>query len=262
MSGLRQPATPEAVTENASFPFGAVRRGRILRILGDESVEVALKDGRTVRARVAVPPGTAIVPGAEGLTVRDEDGDSYLTVVLRPAAGGDPCIRGADGSSARLIRDAGGEEVIELLDRSGCLIASHHTARNLTRVVSLPGDIEIAAPAGRLRLSAGQELELESPRISLRARETAVATGSMEVDVDVAQVTADRARLVARRLDLLAEHAVSRLHSLYQSVAGLFHSRAGRTKITSEEAFDLHGGRVFLRSSKEVRVLGSKIHLG
>jgi hypothetical protein len=248
MTNLTGVTEPRGLSANVSVALNPVRRVRVRRVPDGQMAEVELKDGATVLATLAVPAGEAVVPGDEGLIARDEDGEVYLTAVIR---------RGSGRSDAG--RPAG---LSELRDRDGRLIATHDSANNVTRIVQVTGDLDIAAPAGRLRLRSGHGVEIDGPRLTVRSAGIGVESRSLDVDTDRARLTADRATVVSRKLQMVVERSVSSIKSPYQSVTGVLLSRAGRMKITSEGACDLHGGKVYLRSSAELRVLGRKIHLG
>jgi uncharacterized protein DUF3540 len=121
------------------------------------------------------------------------------------------------------------------------LVASDATSRWVIGVLDaaparlrIPGDLELEAPAGRIRLRAAHGVEIETSRFELRAD----------------------------RFETLVRTAVHKCADLYQSVRSLFDLRAGRIRTLVEGASVQRAEQTYIRSRRETKIDGEKIHLG
>jgi hypothetical protein len=101
-------------------------------------------------------------------------------------------------------------------------------------VLTVPGDFEVRAPRGRICLSASTGVELRS----------------------------DEVRVTTRRLEMLAHTVFERFSDATRWVKGTFQLRSGRLRTRVEGTYDLGADRIVERASKDVKIDGTKIHLG
>jgi hypothetical protein len=107
----------------------------------------------------------------------------------------------------------------------------HGTGSSL---LTFPGDVDVQAPAGRLRLFAAKGVAVHSPEVSVK-------TGSWTV---------------------LADTLVEKVADAYRFVKGLFQLRAGSRHETIEGRSFEKADRVYVRAENEVNVDGKTIQLG
>jgi hypothetical protein len=101
-------------------------------------------------------------------------------------------------------------------------------------ILSFPGDAEIRAPRGRMRLFAGKGVAIHAPEVSVRAS----------------------------RWNLIADTLVEKAAEAYHFVTGLFQLRAGsRHTVIQGQSFE-KAERVYVRAEQEVSVDGKTIQLG
>jgi hypothetical protein len=100
--------------------------------------------------------------------------------------------------------------------------------------LTVPGDLAIRAPRGRIELSAA----------------TGVAMKSAEVSI------------TAGKIELLARSVFERFQEATRWVAETFQLRAGRFRTRVEGDYDLGANRIQERAEGAVMIDGSKIHLG
>jgi len=101
-------------------------------------------------------------------------------------------------------------------------------------VLSFPGDVDVRAPQGRMRLFAGKGVSVHAPEVSVR-------TG---------------------KWNLIAETLVEKAAEAYRFVTGLFQLRAGsRHTVIQGQSFE-KAERVYVRAEQEVSVDGKTIQLG
>ena len=100
--------------------------------------------------------------------------------------------------------------------------------------LSVPGDLDIRAPHGTIALSAGAGVSIKSPEVAI----------------------------TAGKLELLAKSIFERFVSATRLVKEVLQLRAGRVRTRVEGSYDLAADRIVERADHDVKIDGSKIHLG
>jgi hypothetical protein len=100
--------------------------------------------------------------------------------------------------------------------------------------ITAPGNVEIRAPRGRIGLVARHGVHLEGDELSL----------------------------TAGRLTVVANTLIERLAEATRWVRGACQVRAGRMRLAVEDDYRLKAGRIHQRADHDVKIDGSKIHLG
>jgi hypothetical protein len=98
----------------------------------------------------------------------------------------------------------------------------------------VPGDLELLAPRGRIRLMAGKGVQVKSPEV---------------------KITADKLELVARRV---MEHFTDAV----RWVKDTWQVRAGRIRTQVEGDYHVTAKRINERAEEDVKIDGTKINLG
>lgn len=125
------------------------------------------------------------------------------------------------GDVVLVIGDAEGHYVIGVL---------HGTGRS---VLELPGDVDLRAVNGVLRLSGDKGVEITSPEVSIQA-------GKLQV---IAETAVQRfASLCQRVADLLSVHAGQR-HTV---IEGSSHEQAKSATLLTEEKMTINGKAIYL----------------
>jgi hypothetical protein len=101
-------------------------------------------------------------------------------------------------------------------------------------VLTVPGDLEITAPRGKIELSAAKGVRIKSAEVSI----------------------------VADRLEFAARTVLERFVDATRWVQEAFHLRAKRVREHVEEDYDLMAGRILQRAEGDVKIDGHKINLG
>jgi uncharacterized protein DUF3540 len=100
--------------------------------------------------------------------------------------------------------------------------------------LTVPGDLTIAAPRGRVVLQARDGIDLKS----------------------------DSVRVSANRLELLARSLVERFADATRWVKDVFQLRAGRIRTRVDGCYDLDAGRIAACADGDVKIDGTSINLG
>jgi hypothetical protein len=125
------------------------------------------------------------------------------------------------GDEVLVIGDAEGHYVIGVLQGTG------------RSVLELPGDVDLRAVGGRLRLSGDQGVAIEGPAMDVRVDRLSVIA-----DAVVQRFTSLRQRVV----ELLSVHAGER-HAV---IDGTSHEQSKRATILTEENVTVNGKAIYL----------------
>ena len=258
-------------------------------------------NGDEIWAEVALAPVPDVSPGDRVLVAKDGGMRSYVIGVLGKPTTASPSsdrVVARDGSSARRVAE-GEEERLQIHDRQGRMLFEFRPQSG-TAVVSVPeGDLQIRAPGGNidlmsgraLRLSAGGELQMtslndlslttggpgnEASSLRLARDSTALATQRLSLRTALGDIVmgkaryrgerldakVSRARLVFGRLETVAESIVTQAKFLYQRVARLHYTSAGRARSLVKGTFDVKSKRLRLKSTEIAKIDGKEIHFG
>lgn len=128
---------------------------------------------------------------------------------------------------------APGDTVVVLAQEDRCYVTGVLRGTGPT-VFRFPGDVELQAPRGSVRVTAGNAVDL-------RGR---------EVGVD------------AERVEVRARTLVERVTDAFRYVQGLVQTHAGRVRTVVEETHHQEAGRQVLLARQDVRIDGEQIRLG
>lgn len=123
---------------------------------------------------------------------------------------------------------------------------------------------------GAVTLEADGDLRLRA------ARAVDVAAKTLRAKADVAELESERAKVVAGRIETVADYAraavghvetratrvVLRATDVFQEIESLAQTHAGRVRTVARDAVVLAARRVLARGDEDVKLKGSKIHIG
>ncbi len=145
-------------------------------------------------------------------------------------------------------------EVLRVTDAQGRLLFEHNAATGTTVIVAPEGDLELRAPAGKVRISAAEGLELEAGAVRARVGDVTVEGRSLTA-------TFDRVRQVVGVLETRAERVLERAKNVFREVEELSQTRAGRLRLVAEKAVHVMGQRALIKAKEDVKVKGDKVYL-
>ncbi|MGE3634073.1 MAG: DUF3540 domain-containing protein, partial [Sandaracinaceae bacterium] len=183
-------------------------------------------------------------------------------------------------------------------DRRGHLLFEYDPVRDRATLHAAGGDLEIAVPAGALRVNArdgvaiesdadvhlrgGRSVTLESSKAAGPASRVVMQPGELSLVGSVITAAADRAELLASRvgvkahqleshvdrvrtvakvLDVRAGRIVERAKDVYRDVERLSQTRAGRLRLIAKTTAQLVAENALLKARDRMKVKGEQIHL-
>ncbi len=289
----REPAGVRAATivalahDGGSAPGGAAE--------GCVSVRVGLTDAATdpSPARLTWLGGYRPSVGDRVLVAGDDD--LYVVGVVRGAsvpavtsAGAPAALSLADGTTAAVEGDA-----LALRDREGRLLIRYEAGK---AVMAVPdGDLEIAAPNGRVVIKSGLDVSVEAardvrhvagrrveigagddPQLRVERQVESLRTPRVEVESKTARAVVGQIAVIARsvattanvvaqsvdRYELTADRIVERSRDAFHDVADLCQSRVGRARTLVSDVYSVFSRRAVMVSEDETSIDGKKILLG
>jgi hypothetical protein len=260
-------------------------------------VRVTGRDPMEVTARVAMPGSPTLRPGDRVLVVGESPASGFIIGLLQAESPRSICT--VEGAGAR-IEVEGPERRIAVHDSEDRVLFEYHpqTRRSVLRVPV--GDLEIAAPDGRIDLTAARGIACTTPgEVLLRGTKgvnigvpglEGVADQTLLIDSQSARlslnrldITAERcdarmveadfsakslrgtvssAKLVCDKLETTAQRLWERSGQAIRQVKDLCQVTAGRMRTLVRGAHDIQSERTTITARDEVRMNGDRINLG
>jgi len=159
---------------------------------------------------------------AAGLWLQPDDGVANPDQRLKAESALAHWYEPAVGDTVLALGQAGRHYVVGVVKATGPLR------------MTVPADVEIRAPRGRIALSARHGVDIE----------------------------ADEVGVTANRLTVVAQTLVERVGDATRWVRGACQLRAGRLRLAVEDDYRLKAARISQRADRDVKIDGSSIHLG
>jgi len=164
------------------------------------------------------------------------------------------------GDKVLLVSDHDEAYVLAVLERAQANQAT----------LELPGDTEIRAAGGRLRLSGRDGIGMETASdVSLLATQLNVSAVQGEVLVNSLSFTGDflrgcveRIKLVGRSFDAVLERCHQRVSRSYRQVDEIDQVKASQMYYEAKNTFSLHARNTVMTAEELVKVDAEQIHMG
>ncbi|WP_044245420.1 DUF3540 domain-containing protein [Chondromyces apiculatus] len=161
----------------------------------------------------------------------------------------------ADGE--RVVLREGG---VEISDRAGRLLVRY--VNGSAEIAAPAGDLILAAPGGRVVVRAETEVEVEAPKLKVRAEDAEVTTGEVTVVARRIATTAQAVVQQVERFELTATKIVERARDTFRDVTDLAQTRAGRARTIVEDVCSIYARRTALVSREDTSIDGRRVLLG
>ncbi|HET7649531.1 MAG TPA: DUF3540 domain-containing protein [Gammaproteobacteria bacterium] len=137
-------------------------------------------------------------------------------------------------------------------------------------VVSLPADSQLRSVQGGLTvtahtglvLAAGEQLSITTPSLEVQAETAHGSFSVLRTAAGLIEATATRMRNVADLFETVAEVIRQRAGSSFREVQDLDHLKAGQVYYKAESVLNMRGKHSVLSAEGEVKIDGTRVHLG
>lgn len=212
----------------------------------------------------AIPDHRMRIGAGEIAEVMSREGD---LLVVQMGARRLPARRAA----SCLVEPAPGDLVLVGGDIARCyVVAVLERAEDGPTRITAPGDMEIVATRGRLRLAAGSGLELATPEeMALSAGSATIKAGRTRLFLDdlvligrTALAHLGRARAVGQAFETVVDRILTRTKRSVRIATESEHVRAGTIDLRATDTLHAHGQATVVTAAGLVKVDGGQIHLG
>ncbi|HHJ17840.1 MAG TPA: DUF3540 domain-containing protein [Gammaproteobacteria bacterium] len=231
--------------------------------------------------------------GDRVLCASSADGTVYITMILEKAGqtGSDGTTLELDGETRARVVSRNGGRILAVHNKRGELIFEYDPDSDRSRVIMASGGLDVAAPQGDIRFSAGGRIQLESrcvemlaggtagtqeSRLSLGQFRTELHSASLDIKSARSRLELDEVDYVGKqlssrvsrgklhwgRLETLVDTLIQKARTSFTSVEELSQTRAGRMRMLVAGAFRLKAQRAKLKTDKNVDIDGERINLG
>jgi hypothetical protein len=265
-----------------------------VRLLSGEERRVAI-------ARTALQSPVRLNSGDEVLVIGQDTGEVYIIGILKrkmPSVPPSPKLETQSGASVTLD-GAGDEQIMRVFSPTGELVFEYDPKAGKARMTQLTGDFEFVAPHGDITLCAGRDVRLAGRTILLNSRagiqlavqgaaqrlrscftlsrrKAKIQSENLELESQRGDVRIENSRFsgqktagnfgqvrwVVSRLETTADTIIQKTGNFFQKVETLAQLNAGRVRSLIRSTFHLKANKAYMKSEKDFKVDGEKIHLG
>ena len=247
----------ETITESP-YPMSPACAAQLDTVDGDAAMVRVGRDwtAPASRARMALPPGVAAAPGDEVVVIGLGSPEAFVVGVL--GASTTPALRTTDGTSAELTADGRGV-VVKRAD--GHMLFEYDVEAGGR--VTLRGDaIRLKSEVGGIELESATDVKIAGRTVHISGEEADLDTARIRVRARTLDANVDRARVALRRSELVADVIVETARNVYRKVQGLSQLRAGRVKTIADGTAWLKARQVIHRTDHAYKVKSDDIQLG
>lgn len=185
-----------------------------------------------------------------------------LRVVSEPSP---PRVETPLGASATAEGDT-----LVVRDPGGAIVVQYDAATGTATIAAPSGDLRLAAPAGKVVIDAGTDLELGArQKTTIRSVElesdadlTRLRSKALDLASGVVEASAQTVVLGVGRWNMTAERVIEKAADVYRNVEGLLETRAGRLRSLVRGATQMRSGTTSITSKEDTSVDGRRVLLG
>lgn len=228
----------------------------VTEVEGDGPIRVrSTKRGRrAIAARVSVLGYRPSV--GDRVVVLEGANEAFVVGVLHAAHGLE--LRTDAGASAKIEGSS-----IVVRDGDGSIVATYDGSTRETRIVADHGDLVLAAPSGKVVVSAGTDVSLQaSGAIETTSNRVSVHAEHSSVNVERAELVARAVTSLVGRWELRAQRLVEHAVDAYRDVDGVLQTRAGRMRTVVQGAYRVLARRTDILSQEDSVIDGKRVLLG
>lgn len=258
-------------------------------------------DDLGVWARIAITGCHELAKGDTALAIGEDPGDLYVIGLLNKRQGSTSSSKRLTLSSGAYAQAEGlqGEQIMQVFSRQNELLFEYDEENRSARVNMSSGDLEFVAQNGNIAFRSGREIAIHGEEVritspatvrlgitdaigkicsalTLHPRRTMVSSPEIGIQADRGDFAFDEAvytgsrflgrigcaKLIADRLETMAESVVEKARNVYRTVEQLSQLKAGRVRTLVASTFYFRSRKAFLHSEEDYKIKAEKIHLG
>ncbi len=203
-------------------------------------------------AQIAMAGDCELRAGDRALVIGESPSGLYVIGLLRDE-------RRATPSPAKLTLVGGAyatttgpedKQVLRVFSGRDELVFEYDESGRTARVNVDCGDIQFVAKRGNIEFVSGQDVVIQGRTVGIAgASEVRLATGG-------------RVRLVAERIESMADTVIERAKNVYRVVERLSQLKTGRLRTLVDSTLHLKARRTVVSSDEDCKIAAKQIHLG
>ena len=169
-----------------------------------------------------------------------------------------------------LLRPDVGDRVLAAITSDGEVFITAVLDGDASVTLEAEGDLELRAPAGKVKVASRDGVEVCSPgtvdlaaaAVTVAARAGTLAIDKLNISGTVARAAWDQVRLVARGTESVVDRVVQRLRTRLTRVSDADYLHARNLHQEVDDVHAQQSGYTLMRARNEVRIDGKQILMG
>jgi len=155
------------------------------------------------------------------------------------------------------------DKPIQLINKKGELIFEYDPKTNGSRVNIQHGGLDFITHNGNINfISKRGKIKMNSVELDITNKHTSIKSEHLNYIGDKVSATMKRSRIIAGRLEYIANDIICKTKNLYNSVDELAQLKAGRIRTLIKSTLHIKAKNSYLISEEDFKINGDKIHLG
>jgi hypothetical protein len=221
-----------------------------------------------VWALMAIASQQRLTPGDTVLVAREDFDEMYIIGLLKTAAHSPETITLSKGARAEASGKPG-QQTMKVFSSKKELLFEYDEVAGTARVNMPSGDLEFVAEKGNISFQSGRDICFSSRHMDLDSDEISMTAHKGDLRIDEALYTGKKllgnirhAKLIAERLETVAQTMIEKAQNLFQSVDELCQLKAGRMRTLVKKTFHFKSNKAFVKAEEDYKIRAEKIHLG
>ncbi len=218
----------------------------VLQLKTDNGEFITL--GKLVISNLSSPPTTGDIVLAAGNDINS----LYIIGLINP-------YQSEDTIEKVIVK----EKPVQLINKKGELIFEYDPETGSSRVNVRSGSLDFITHHGNINfISKRGTIKMSSADLQITNKHTSIKSEQLNYIGDKVSVTVKYSRIIAGKLETIANDIICKTKNLYNSVDELAQLKAGRMRTIIKSTLHMKAKNSYLKSEEDFKINGKKIHLG
>jgi hypothetical protein len=221
-----------------------------------------------VWALMAIASQQRLTPGDTVLVAGEDFDEMYIIGLLKTSTHLPETITLSGGTSAEASGKPG-EQKMKVFSAKQELLFEYDEAKGKARVNMPTGDLEFVTEKGDISFRSGRNISFHGNHVVMKTHEIGVSAQKGDLRIEETVYTGRKllgnirhAKLIAERLETVAQTMIEKAQNLFQSVDELCQLKAGRMRTLVKKTFHFKSNKAFVKAEEDYKIRAGKIHLG
>jgi hypothetical protein len=221
-----------------------------------------------VWALMAIAGAPRLAPGDNVLVAGEDTDEMYIIGILKTTTTPAKTITLSGGTSAQASGKPG-EQTMNVFSQKKELLFEYDEATGTARVNMPTGDLEFVTEKGNISFQSGRDISFHGHQVDMNTHKIGVSAQKGDIRIEETVYTGRKllgnighAKLIAERLETVAQTMIEKAKNLYQSVDELSQIKTGRMRTLVKKTFHFKAKKAFVKAQEDYKIRAEKIHLG